>query len=245
MRTSRITLAAAAVLSIALTAPAEARRHHAQPTIQAGALVPDNNGRWVYQAREPEQTYRAQRPAKRAARHRHPAFRLASSSPNQEITLTEPSLAEPMGTDNQLSARRHYARRGGACDGFHRCRCGTTTARYHGLPYNYNGLNLKMARSYYAFPRTSFGIGAVGVRPHHVLTVVGGSDCRSATVHDDAGTYQRNVCGMTFVSVGGGGMQTASYGRTRRAHKSSRRGGDSQYVQVESAVDIYSHGAIH
>lgn len=94
-------------------------------------------------------------------------------------------------------ARQRY----GACDGFQRCRCGTTAARYHGLPYNYNGYNLKKASEWRRFPRTTFRIGAVGVQPHHVLTVVGGDSCQSALVYDDAGTYRRNVCRMTFVSV--------------------------------------------
>ena len=100
--------------------------------------------------------------------------------------------------------RHHHAHHhAGACDGFHRCRCGTTAAKLHGLPYNYNGYNLKMASEWRrAFPHTSFGPGVVGVKPHHVLTVVAGNDCHSATVRDDAGTYQRNVCGMTFVAVG-------------------------------------------
>lgn len=96
-------------------------------------------------------------------------------------------------------ARHHH---GGACDGFQRCRCGTTAARYHHLPYSYKGFNLKQASEWRrAFPRTSFHAGAVGVKPHHVLTIVAGSDCASATVYDDAGTYRRSVCGMTFVSV--------------------------------------------
>jgi hypothetical protein len=93
---------------------------------------------------------------------------------------------------------RHY----GSCDGFHRCRCGTTAARYHGLPYSYKGFNLKMASEWLrAFPRTVFHVGALGVKPHHVLSIVGGSSCAAATVHDDAGTYRRNVCRMQFVSV--------------------------------------------
>ena len=100
---------------------------------------------------------------------------------------------------------RHASRRGGACDGFQRCRCGTTAARLHGLPYSYKGFNLKLASEWgRAFPHTSFHVGAVGVKPHHVLTVIGGSNCSSATVQDDAGTYQRNVCNMTFVSVSSG-----------------------------------------
>src|ERR1035437_1063659 len=134
-----------------------------------------------------------------------------------------PSFAH-IGETQQFSARRHViylgmrhhlrgtsdangnrvSRRSGACDGFQRCRCGTTAARYHGLPYNYIGYNLKKASEWArAFQHTSFGVGVVGVKPHHVLTVVGGSSCGAATVHDDRGTYQRNVCNMTFVAVGG------------------------------------------
>ena len=98
--------------------------------------------------------------------------------------------------------RHHHYHGGGSCDGFHRCRCGTTAARWHGLPYSYNGYNLKKASEWgRAFRRTSFGVGAVAVYPHHVATIIGGSDCHSATVYDDAGTYQRNVCGAKFVAV--------------------------------------------
>ena len=95
-------------------------------------------------------------------------------------------------------------RHSGSCDGIHRCRCGSTQASHFGLPRIYKGFNLWLASEWArAFPHTSFHVGAVGVRPGHVLRVVGGSDCRSATVADDAGTYQRNVCRMTFVSVHG------------------------------------------
>ena len=102
-----------------------------------------------------------------------------------------------------LAAEARHHHQGGSCDGFHRCRCGTTAARNAGLPYDYNGMNLKKASSWYAFRHIAFTIGAYGVAPHHVLKVVGGSDCHSATVSDDAGTYQRNVCHMTFVTVNG------------------------------------------
>src|ERR1035437_9686057 len=105
---------------------------------------------------------------------------------------------------NGNSVSRHHARRGGACDGFQRCRCGTTAARHFGLPYNYKGFNLKLAWEWArAFPHTSFHIGVAGVKPHHVLAVVGGSDCHSAKVYDDSGTRDRNVCGFTFVEVNG------------------------------------------
>jgi len=95
----------------------------------------------------------------------------------------------------------------GRCDGYHGCRCGVTAAAYNGLPVNYSGFNLKRAVEWLrAFPRTHFQAGVVGYIRHggpsgHVLTVVDGSDCANATVHDDAGTYQRNVCRATFVAV--------------------------------------------
>ena len=98
----------------------------------------------------------------------------------------------------------HHAHRGGSCDGIHRCRCGSTQAHDFGLPRIYKGFNLWLASEWArAFPHTAFHVGAVGVKPGHVLRVVGGSDCAAATVHDDHGTYNRNVCRMTFVSVNG------------------------------------------
>jgi hypothetical protein len=101
-----------------------------------------------------------------------------------------------------------YRNGGGACDGFQRCRCGTTAARHFGVPYSYKGFNLKMASEWpRAFPHTSFQVGAAGVKPHHVLAIVGGSDCHNAMVYDDAGTRRRNVCGMTFVAVNGGTVE--------------------------------------
>ena len=95
-------------------------------------------------------------------------------------------------------------RHSGSCDGIHRCRCGSTQTAHFGLPRIYHGHNLWLASEWArAFPHTSFHVGVVGVRPGHVLRVVGGSNCSSATVSDDAGTYRRNVCRMTFVSVNG------------------------------------------
>ena len=102
------------------------------------------------------------------------------------------------------------ARGRGKCDGFHRCRCGTTAARHFGKPYNYNGWNLKQARVWKNFPRTSFRVGVAGVVEHHVLAIVGGDTCSRATVYDDAGTYTRNVCHMTFVDPNGNAARRAS-----------------------------------
>jgi hypothetical protein len=142
-------------------------------------------------------------PAQAGGKHRH---RIHLDAPLTQTTSTyladnEDSRYERPVT---LSAARHHYRRGGACDGFHRCVCGTTAARHFGLPYIFKGFNLKMASQWArAFTHTSFRVGAAGVKPHHVLVIVGGNDCRSAMVSDERGTYQRNVCGMTFVSVGG------------------------------------------
>lgn len=127
-------------------------------------------------------------------------------------------VAQPGGGDGQRLSYRHT----GACDGFHRCRCGTTAARHFGLAYDHNGMNLKKASEWYGFQRTSFRIGAAGVVPHHVLAIVGGSSCSNATVSDDAGTYQRNVCHMTFVEPGSSGRANSAGYSARRHHASHR-----------------------
>ena len=117
----------------------------------------------------------------------------------------------------------HYAYRGGGkCDGFQRCRCGTTAARHFGLAYNHNGWNLKEAREWKRFPHTSFHVGAAGVVEHHVLAITGGSDCAHAQVHDDAGDYSRNVCHMTFVEPAGGGFTQEASAQPRQHRQHSR-----------------------
>ena len=109
-----------------------------------------------------------------------------------------------------LAGTAEARHRGGACDGIHRCICGSTQASFFGLPRMFHGHNLWEAIEWArAFPRTSFGVGVVGVKPHHVLRIVGGSSCFSATVSDERGTYQRNVCGMIFVSPYGSRLSMA------------------------------------
>ena len=195
----RLTLAALAVATIALSAPAEARGHsfhHYRPhhRVISGSFAPELAAGAFSQTKGYHHAGRA------SSRHQRARHRVVDGN----------------------GARRHYARRGGACDGFQRCRCGTTAARHFGLPYAYKGFNLKMASEWaHAFPHTSFHTGVAGVKPHHVLAVVGGSDCHSAKVYDDAGTRQRNVCGFTFVEVSGGGFTRESSAQTRRHH--SRR----------------------
>jgi hypothetical protein len=136
--------------------------------------------------------------------------------------------------------------RSGACDGYNRCRCGVTAARYNGVAVNYNGFNLKRAVEWIrAFPRTMFQAGAVGYVSHggpsgHVFTVVNGSNCASATVHDDKGTYQRNVCHATFVAVHGGGAFIAAKGavprvRHARSHHSHVRHASVRHHHVRMA----------
>ena len=139
-----------------------------------------------------------------------------------------------------IDANGNYASHRGSCDGFNRCRCGTTAARLHGLPYNYNGMNLKMAREWYGFPHTDFGPGTVAVYPHHVATITAGSNCANATVTDDAGTYQRNVCGATFVSPGGGaGAYASSESRAPRRHSHAH----TRYAVAEQAAPDVAVGA--
>lgn len=88
----------------------------------------------------------------------------------------------------------------GRCDGFHGCRCGTTAARYASLPFSYHGCNLKQASEWRrCFPRSAPAPGMVvyqhgGGPTGHVSTIVSVTSHCNATVKDDAGTYERNIC---------------------------------------------------
>lgn len=171
----------------------------------------------------------------RISAHAVTHVKTAHAGPRAKQTAVRASNADF--SARRVIHRRHYTSRrgGGACDGFTRCRCGTTAARNFGIPYTYNGWNLKQANQWRHFPRTGFGIGVAGVQEHHVLKVVGGSSCSNATVTDDAGTYQRNVCNMTFHSVTGGGYtQVASHrGRT---HTLSARSHRQHYAIAEVPI---------
>ncbi len=133
----------------------------------------------------------------------------------------------------------------GSCDGYQRCRCGVTAAAYNGVALNYNGFNLKRAVEWIrAFPRSAFQAGTVGYVSHggpsgHVFSVVGGSDCAKATVHDDRGTYQRNVCRATFVTVrDGGNVQTAR--SEPREHVAQRHRSRHTQMAAYAAPDRHS-----
>lgn len=178
-----------------------------------------------------------------ASKSKQAAIRALKAKPNDAGTTVK--------TD-ELSARRvsrqRYSRRGGACDGFQRCRCGTTAARNFGISYAHNGWNLKQAREWRRFPRTAFHVGAAGVQEHHVLKVVGGSSCSNATVTDEAGTYQRNVCNMTFHSVSGGVGIMASVEPTRqRVHRTARHRNSSyqQYASLNTGFAPFDRHGMH
>ena len=95
----------------------------------------------------------------------------------------------------------------GRCDGIHSCLCGRTQAEHFNLPRNYNGYNLWQARDWaLAFQHVQAQAGAVmyqhgGGRTGHVSRIVALLDNCHATVSDDKGTYERNICtrGATFV----------------------------------------------
>jgi hypothetical protein len=106
-------------------------------------------------------------------------------------------------------AEAHHRHHGGSCDGIHRCRCGSTQASFFGLPRMFHGHNLWQAVEWImAFPHTSPHAGAVGYQhgggpTGHVFRIVNYAGGCTATVSDDRGTYQRNICsrGATFVNV--------------------------------------------
>ena len=101
---------------------------------------------------------------------------------------------------------RHY---GGSCDGIHRCICGSTQARYFGLPRVVNGHNLWQAIEWvHAFPHTTPRAGVVmyqhgGGPTGHVSRLVSNPVGCTATVADERGQYERNICsrGARFVAV--------------------------------------------
>lgn len=106
-------------------------------------------------------------------------------------------------------AKHHHS--GGSCDGIHRCICGSTQARHFGLPRFVNGHNIWMAVEWVrAFPHTSAHAGAVmyqhgGGPTGHVSRLVSDPVGCVATVADERGQYERNICsrGAVFLEVRG------------------------------------------
>jgi len=99
----------------------------------------------------------------------------------------------------------------GACDGIHRCICGSTQAAHFGLPRFVRGHNLWQAREWTrAFPHVSAQAGVVmyqhgGGPTGHVSRIVEvRGQCR-ALVADERGQYERDTCsrGAVFVQPNG------------------------------------------
>lgn len=133
------------------------------------------------------------------------------------------------------ASAKHYRHSGGACDGIHRCICGSTQTAHFGLPRMYNGHNLWQAVEWTkAFPHTSIHVGAVGYQhgggpTGHVFRVAAYAGGCRATVTDEKGTYDRDVCGRgaVFVDVTGSGFaagaQTTTYSaKKHRRHRHER-----------------------
>lgn len=157
----------------------------------------------------------------------------SADSRQKKHNFQKPIVTDKIDTTSNLASGEtvQFSARRGSCDGYHRCRCGTVAASLHGLPVNYHGLNLKMARSYYAFPRTTCHAGAVGIpHAHHVYTVVQCNGDGTAVVHDDAGTYTRRVAGNTFVSVSGGGGERVYAARSHQRRHYARRHYRNRYA---------------
>src|SRR5260221_4891861 len=117
-----------------------------------------------------------------------------------------------------LIATPSEARRSGSlCNGIDRCRCGSTQARYFGLPRMVNGHNLWQAREWArAFPHTTAHAGAVmyqhgGGPTGHVSRIVSVNGTCTATVADERGQYERNICirGAVFVDPNGNSVAFA------------------------------------
>jgi hypothetical protein len=157
-------------------------------------------------------------------------LRIATAMAMFALSLS-PALARHHVTHHQY--HRHYsvAHHRGSCDGIHRCRCGSTQTAHFGLPRMYNGHNLWQAVEWTrAFPHTSAHVGAVGYQHSnasptgHVFRVVAYAGGCRATVSDDAGTYERDICsrGAIFVDVAGGGAPTTTYSVRSRGHRGVR-----------------------
>jgi hypothetical protein len=145
----------------------------------------------------------------------------------RKITVVLAALVA-LATPNLAEARGH-----GACDGIHRCTCGSTQTRHFGFPRIYNGVNLWQARGWVeAFQRTSLRAGVVGYVRHggptgHVFRVVQPTGPNTALVADERGTYERNLSGAIFVDPSGNRASPA----TTMYHAKSRKGHPMQVAQ--------------
>ena len=121
-------------------------------------------------------------------------------------------LAALLLLSTQAEARQRHSHRSiGSCDGIHRCICGSTQANALGLPRMFNGHNLWRAVEWIrAFPHTTPHAGAIGYQhgggpSGHVFKIVSYNGSCNATVWDERGTYERNICsrGASFLDAHG------------------------------------------
>jgi len=228
MTTSRALLIVAATITVFAVSPADAKhraRHHApqmSTTTWATGKTAEPDDRYVNNYEQATTK----------------PVRVRKINKIKETGVIDVKTASDGSLEMSAKKRVRHVRRGGKCDGFNACRCGVTAARRHGLALDHNGWNLKMAREYKRFPHVGFQVGAIGIRPdgHHALTIEGGSDCRMASVSDENGTYQRNVCGFTFVSPSGGGF--ATYVSTSTLAASVR-------TETAASANFYDRAAIN
>ena len=122
-------------------------------------------------------------------------------------------------------AKKHHRSHRGSCDGIHRCICGSTQARYFGLPRMVNGRNLWQASEWKrAFPQTSLRVGVVMYRhgggpTGHVSRVTAIHGGCSITVIDERGEHLDTACGRgnVFVDPNGNGITKQSFRHQRLA----------------------------
>ena len=130
---------------------------------------------------------------------------------NKSLFITALAASITVTSLASTAEAKKYKRGTGACDGIHRCICGSTQTRYFGLPRIVNGHNLWQAVEWKrAFPHTSPHAGVVmyqhgGGPTGHVSRLVTDPVGCTATVADERGHYERNICirGAVFVQPNG------------------------------------------
>lgn len=158
----------------------------------------------------------------------------------RKITVVLAALVALATLSNTAEAKRHY--RSGACDGIHRCTCGSTQARLNGFSRMYNGYNLWRAVEWvHAFPRTDAHSGAVGYVRHggpsgHVFRVDHVISPGVAMVTDERGTYERNISNAIFVDPHGN-----SVSRTTTTYHAKGKRHYTEVAQVETVDRLMVH----
>jgi hypothetical protein len=129
-----------------------------------------------------------------------------------------------------------------ACNGITGCTCGSTQARYFGLPRMVNGHNLWQAIEWTrAFPHTTLHIGAVMYRhgggpTGHVSRVVAINDGCNITVSDERGEHPDKSCGRGNVFVDPSGNSAVAKVEKPRYQMSAKR--NKRHTQVASVIVV-------